>query len=132
MSAPIVNAKDTLLNQNNGTVPQVYDAMVNWFQPLTMTSLVKTIVNFQVVEMPTVYNFQGVWQPLSARQLMMKPEGQRSWRWFQLHCQPSVAFNVDDVVNYLGIQYRVKAIFDYTQYGYVLYHLVEDFTGSGP
>lgn len=132
MSIPILNANTIPLNQNSGTVPDVSDAMLDWFQPLTFTSIVKTVVNFQVVETPTNVSFLGVWQPFTARQLLLKPEGQRAWSWFTCHAQPELVLKADEVVTYLGVQYRVKEQTDYRLYGYVEYHLIQDYTGAGP
>lgn len=129
---PISNAANRPLNQNTGTVPDVGDALLDWFQPMQFTKLVKSVEGFQNVEVPTVVNFRGVWQPMSMRRLAMKPEGQRSWKWFTVHADPSLALEPDEVVNYLGEQFRVMGHKDYKLYGYVEYELVNDFTGSGP
>lgn len=129
---PIANAANRPLNQNSGTVPDVGDALLDWFQPMVFTTLVKSVDGFQNVETPTDVNFMGVWQPMSMRRLAMKPEGQRSWKWFTVHAQPSLVLEPDEIVTYLGEQYRVMAHKDYKLYGYVEYELVNDFTGSGP
>jgi hypothetical protein len=128
----IKNGKDMPLNQNSGTLPDVSGAMLDYFQPMVFAVVVKTVDNFQAVETKSSVNFQGVWQPLSARQLMLKPEGQRAWKWFQVHAEPALILQTDQLITYLGVQYRVMADKDYRLYGYVEYHLVEDFTGSGP
>ena len=132
MGVPISNASNTPLNQNCGTLPDVSGALFSWFQPLTFTSIVKTVVGYQVVETPTNVTFQGVWQPFTAQQLSMKPEGQRQWKWFTVHAQPGLELIPDEVITYLGTQYRIKDKLDYILYGYVEYHLVEDYTGAGP
>lgn len=128
----ISNASAILLTQNPGTLPNVGDALLNWFQPMVFTTIVKTIVNFQVVETETNVNFQGVWQPFTAQQLQMKPEGQRAWKWFSVHADPSLSLTTDEVITYQSTQYRVKGKTDYTGYGYIYYELVQDYTGSGP
>lgn len=130
--ATIQNASAIPLNQKAGTVPDVSGALTDWFQPMTFTTIVKTVVGFEVVETPTNVTFQGVVQPLSARQLMLKPEGQRAWTWLKLHADPVLKLQVDDVVSYLGVQTRVMARKDYALYGYVEYDLVQDWTGAGP
>lgn len=130
--SPILNAKNILLNQNSGTLPDVSGGMFDYFQPMTFTTIVKSIVNFNVVETPTSVSFLGVWQPFSPKQLEMKPEGQRSWSWFSCHAQLTLILVPDEVITYLGVQYRVMAQQDYRLYGYLEYHLVQDYTGSGP
>lgn len=126
------NGKNTKLNQNSGTLPDVSAALLNWFQPMVFIRVLKEVINGQVSETPTPASFQGVIQPFNARQLMLKPEGQRAWSWWKLHCQPSFIVDVDEVVTYLGKQYRVMARNDYAIYGYIEYDLIEDYTGSGP
>lgn len=128
----IKNGKDTPLNQNSGTVPDVSGALLNWLQPITFGIVVKTIENYQVVETKTDYSFEGVWQPFSKKRLSMKPEGQRAWSWYELHSTTALALKPDDVVTYLGVQYRVMAQSPYNLYGYYEYELIEDYTGSGP
>lgn len=128
----IQNGKDTPLNVRTGTVPDMSGALTDWFQPMVFTTVVKETDAFQVVETPTAINFQGVIQPLSARQLAIKPEGERAWTWLMLHADPQLTLQVDDVVNYLGKQTRVMGRKNYTLYGYVEYELVQDWTGSGP
>ena len=133
MSVPIFNANSILLSQNPGTLPQMNDALFNWYQPMTFTTIVKTVgPTYDVVETPTNVDFLGVWQPFGPEDLKMKPEGQRSWSWFMVHAEPGLVLNTDDVVLYLGIQYRVMAKYNYACYAYMEYHLVLDFTGSGP
>lgn len=128
----IKNAKDTPINVQTGTVPNVNAAMANWFQPMTFGVVEKNVDAFQVVETMINISFQGVIQPLTGRRLMLKPEGQRAWTWLWLHADPSLVLQVDSVVTYLGKQTRVMAQKNYAIYGYVEYELVQDWTGAGP
>jgi len=128
----ILNAANRPLNANTGTVPNVGAALLQWFQPMTFGLIVKTVSGFQVVETETQVSFRGVWQPLTGRQLMLKPEGERAWNWFWLHSDPTLNLKVDDVIIYLGIQYRVMSQKDYDLYGYREWTIVEDWSGSDP
>lgn len=128
----IKNGKDTKLNQSSGTVPDVSGAMLNWFQKMEFSVLTKTVENFTVNEAQVVYETKGVIQPMKAEELKIKPEGERSWKWWKLHCLPNLELKTDDVVTYLAVQYRVMSKNDYSLYGYYEYDLVEDFTGVGP
>lgn len=132
MKKYITNAADSRLFQNPGTLPDMSTTMLEYFQPMIFKQLVKSVVDFQNVEVPTDINFQGVMQPLTEQALRMKPEGQRSWKWYWLHAEPGLSLKPDDVVTYQGQQYRVMTKKDYSQYGYAEYHLVQDYTGSGP
>ncbi len=118
---------------DNGNLPYVGDTMLDYFQPMVFTQIQKTTTkNFQVMETPTNIAFRGVWQPFGAQHLAMKPHGQRRWAWFMLHSDPSLSLTPDEVVTYHNIQYRVMERLDYTRYGYMEYHVIEDYTGSGP
>jgi hypothetical protein len=128
----IINGANTPINQVTGTVPNVSGALKDYFQFMTFTPLQKTVSGFQVVENSAPIEFWGVIQPFTPRQLMMRPEGERAWSWFTLHAEPAVNLKVDDVILYLGKQYRVMAQTDFRLYGYVLYQLVQDWTGAGP
>lgn len=132
MKSPIFNAKNVRLFENPGTLPDMNDALLQYFQPMVFSQIVKTVVNFKNVETPTDTLFRGVMQPFTDRQLLMKPEGQRSWIWQMLHAEPRLALKTDDVVTYHGVQYRVMSKKDFSDYGYVELHLVQDYTGSGP
>lgn len=132
MANTIGNAANRPLNVQTGTVPNVGGAMLDWFQPMVFTRVVKTVVGFQVVETAVPTNFQGVIQPLSGKLLQLKPEGQRGWNWQWLHADPVLSLEIDEVVTYLGVQTRIMSRKDYTIYGYVEYELVQDWTGSGP
>lgn len=129
---PIRNAADVSLGENPGTLPNVSDAMLAWFQPLTFGVIVKTVVNFNVVEDAVDTEFFGVWQPFTPRQLAIRPEGERKWPWFTLHALPSPSLQPDDIVIREGVQYRVMSKKNYSQYGFNEYTLTQDYSGSGP
>lgn len=132
MPSTIQNGKNTPLNVKTGTVPDVSGALQDWFQPMAFGIVTKRTINYQVVETVEQINFRGVIQPLKDRELSMKPEGQQAWTWLLLHAEPSLNLQVDNVIYYLGVQTRVMRKKDYAIYGYVEYHLVQDYTGSGP
>lgn len=129
----IPSAKNKPWNQISfANVPNMSGTLAGWMQTLIFNIITKTVKNFEVVETTTDVTFQGVWQPFSARQLALKPEGQRSWSWFMVHSTTDLSLNNDDVIKYRGVQYRVMANNNYVEYGYYEYHVVLDYTGSGP
>lgn len=128
----IANAKNTPLNIRAGTIPDVSSSLKDWFQPMTFQTVSKTVEGFQVNENGTEIRFWGVIQPFTERQLQFVPEGQRAWTWLWLHAEPALILQVDEVVLYRGVQTRVVSRRDYDIYGYVVYTLVQDWTGSGP
>jgi hypothetical protein len=129
--ATIANAANTPLNVRQGSLPDVSGAIKDYFQQLTFKLLTKSVVGFEAVETANPINFWGTWQPIK-NGLELKPEGQRAWKWFLLHAEPSCTLNPDDVVIWNGVQTRVMSRRDYALYGYVEYELAQDWTGSGP
>lgn len=128
----ISNGANTPLFAKNGTVPDVSGALLDYFQPMFFEPLEKTVKGFQVIETSDPIRFRGVVQPFTERQLLLKPEGQRAWTWLLLHSDPSLILQVDDVVSYLKMQTRVMALKNFSLYGYMEYHLVQDWTEAGP
>lgn len=129
---PIAMAANLPVYAKSGTVPDMSGAIGDYYQPMIFQRVAKIVEGFQVVETGTQYSFQGTIQPLTQRQLMLLPEGERAWTWFMLHADPSLTLQVDEVVIYKGKQTRVMGRKDFFLYGYVEYGLVQDWTGSGP
>lgn len=120
------------INVRTGTIPDVSGAMKDWYQPLVFNQVSKAVVDFQVVETLTPTAFHGVVQPLTEERLALKPEGQRHWMWLWVHAEPALKLEVDDIIEYQNVKYRVTAQRDYGIYGYVDYELVQDWTGPVP
>lgn len=131
---PLKNACDVYLNQNSGTLPNVTDAILNYFQQMTFSLIRKNLGNFTgfYVQEATVNIICYGMMQTHGRRLMMTKDGQRLWRNQTLYCESSVILKPDDVVVYLGVQYRVLERENWIQYGFIKYGLAEDFTGEGP
>lgn len=131
--SPIFNASEVTLDKNPGTLPNVLQGLLQWFQPLIFGQVLKAVVNFNVVETVTEITFFGMWMPYKPSQtLLMQKDGQREWVYFKLFALPSPGLSPDDILIQNSIQYRVLQKSDFTQYGYVEYLLIQDYTGSGP
>lgn len=133
----IGNASNIPLNQQSGTVPSLGTSLLDWFQQITFGKITKVIDGYQTVETVVNIVFQGVVQPLSGVHLDMKPEGEQRWNWISVMTAASPAgavldLAVDDIIIYLGVEYRVMTKRDYSLYSYVYYELVQDYTGSVP
>lgn len=78
----------------------------------------------------TRIQFRGVIQPLNPKLVMLKPEGQRAFTWFQVHCF-SGSLNLDDndqiIIN--GDDFKVMAVLDYRRNNYMEYHIIRDYQG---
>jgi hypothetical protein len=122
----IINAKDFKLNQNIGTLPNVSSTLMNWMQPFTISKVIKTVVNHELVETLQVVAFEGVVEAGTPEQLEIKPEAQRSWKWVNIWTLPTINLLTDDIVESMGKNYRIKSKQDWAQYGYIQYEAVED------
>ena len=121
----IKNGKDTLLNQNSGTLPNMRSTVEGWMQPMTIFLITQTTVNSKTVETKTQKDFKGTWQPMSRSELQYRPRDQRHWKWFKIHSTIDLSLNVDDIISYNGREYRVKDEGQYELYGYRDYSLIE-------
>ena len=122
----IMNGKDFKIGAQSN-LPDVSDALLDWFQNMTFDLISKAITDYGLTETATTISTKGVRQPFSAQQLSIKPEGQRAWKWETLHCLPDVKLNPDDIVVFNGIRYRVMDKLDYSEYGYLEYHIIQDY-----
>ena len=112
-------------------LPDVNGAVRNLFQNIQVGTVSKTQVNGYTQEVINYTNILGDVQTLNNRELLIKPEGQRGWRWKKLHCTPDVTFQLDDIVYLESTKFRVMALSMWTRYGYQEIHLAEDFTTYG-
>ena len=124
----IVNAGQKTLKKISGGLPNVSDVIVSWFQPMTFKFLTDNIVDFENEPITVEVRSEGVIQPFTSKDLMAKPEGQRSWAWNMLHCLPDVVLKVGEYVLIDDVKYRVMKCTDYSDYGYLEYDVVESFT----
>lgn len=122
----------TLDTVSNSNLPNVGNAVVKWFQPMSFFRVTKTTVAYQESETMVETKTMGTWQPLKPREIFYKPEGQRAFSWFRLFALPDFVLKDDEVVIKDGVQYRVQGSWPYNEYGYVEYHMYEDYSGRGP
>ena len=109
-------------------LPKMTGALSAWQQEFSFNVVRKTIADYEIVERKTLVHFRGVVAPLSARQLEIKAEGQRAWRWFEIHTTAELDLKPDDIVTWKCKQYRVMAAHDWSDYGYWRYEIAEQFT----
>lgn len=110
-------------------MPNVSAALRGWTMPITMKRITQILVNGFTQDIFENINFDGVIQPLNPSAVALKPEGERTWNWLQVHCfsgAPNIGLT--DLVEYNGVRYKVMAQNDYTLNGFVEYHIVQDFT----
>lgn len=109
-------------------MPQITSAFAGWTQTVSLSLVTQTIVAGLVTETLTAISFPGTIQPLSPKNLMLKPEGQRAWTWLQIHCfSGPYDLNTGDQIVYRGEKFKIMARLDYSLNGFMEYHLVKDY-----
>lgn len=105
--------------------PDISEVLDDFSEPIRFAKICKTIKDFEAVDtVKDVVEFDGVLQPLTPQKLKIKPEGQRSWKWYTLWTEN--VLQLDDVVrDEDGLQYRVMALSDWKQGGYRQYELTQ-------
>lgn len=111
-------------------VPKISAAFCGWESTLKLVRITQQVINDGFVQdTPHEYPFKGVVQPLSPKQIALKPEGERAWTWLQIHVKTScsVKLDVNDRIMYNCRKYKVMGKLDYSANNYVEYHAIEDF-----
>ena len=112
-------------------MPQMNTTLYGWQVPLTLIRITQNVVNGDLQTTETTINFQGVWQPLKAEALELKPEGQRSWEWVWIHAVASeLNLETADKVKFNNRIYKVMQKKDYGLNGFVEYELCRDYEDS--
>lgn len=121
------------LNAISG-MPQMNAAFSNWDVALLLVHITQQIIDGFVRDIPHEIPFHGVVQPLSPKQIALKPEGERAWTWLQVHVQASspVKLTPNDRFLYNCVAYKVMARLDYTADNYIEYHAVQDYQNGQP
>lgn len=127
--APLQNANKMRLC-DLPSMPDNSQAVMRLLSPLIFEKLQITNVNGLAQKVAIYIKTLASIQPLSSRALLVKPEGQRSWKWFQIHTATNVDLTNNDRIKIRGILYKVMAKFDYSRNGFFEFHVVTDFEGG--
>lgn len=115
------------LNQISG-MPQMKAAFSGWTQKITLTRITQSIVDGLDTETSTTLTYQGTIQPLSVKQLMLKPEGLRAFKWLEIHCvNGGTKLDDGDFIIYNGERFKIMGVWDYSLNNYMQYNAVKDF-----
>lgn len=104
--------------------PDMSETIAEWGEGSTFQKIEKITQDHQVVERRTGAAFDGLFYPMSPQEVKVKPEGQRTWRWWTL-VTPETLETDYVVVDASGIQYRVTEKEDWGSAGFYKYGLTE-------
>lgn len=104
--------------------PQVNDALWDMVDFLNFSVMGKAVSDHQVVELENVTTtFLGNLQPQTPQQLLVKPEGQRSWIWWMLWTEQELM--LDWIVMDQNLR-KFRVMSKYNWQGYYQYELREN------
>ena len=107
-------------------MPQMRNAVASgWGRRVQLAVIGKQIDDFELAETTLlVRNFVGIFQPMKPREVAINPEGQRKWKWWEVHStfKLEADFVVQDAA---GLQYRVREVYDWSQAGFYHYSMTE-------
>ena len=125
----IKNAKDKKVYELDNALPDMSEAVMDFLQPIVLKKINKQQVNGYTQEIEIPIQTSAVVIPMSG-DMAIKMEGERTWRWSTMYCLSDLIFATDDVILYRHTRYRIMHRMDYSQYGYVSYEMIEDYTAQ--
>lgn len=135
LGGPFQLGADHGVNEVQGTVPGFENDLDDWFQNMAFEKVGKILSEdtaFQVVETTTVIPFRGFIVPERAWEMNLKPQWQRTWRFYKCYAEKVLPLFTDDVIVYDGNQYRVTGVTSWKQFGYMEYEIAQDWVLRGP
>jgi hypothetical protein len=124
----IVDANRLTIDAAVTPMPNMRDVLYGWFMPLALTIVRKITQDFQTREVEVQHETRGVIQPMSTAKLAIKPEGERTWKWWTVHATTDLVLQTDDVIIPRGKpRLRIMGQGDWSNSGFVVYEAVEDY-----
>jgi hypothetical protein len=123
----ISSAKDRKMSMVPTGLPDVSGAVQSFLQPAVIGVVTKKQVSGYTQEDVEWIYTQAVRQAFTAQQLLIRPEGERSWKWFTLHTLPEVCLHTDDLIIIHNVRMRIMEVLGYGEYGFNEYHAIEDY-----
>ena len=108
-------------------LPDVSIGIQMYFQPIKISLVYKQNKDGYLQEFLNTFSTQGFRMAQSPQQLMMKPEGERDWKWSTLFTFPDLQIKVDDIITINKVKYRVMNRRDNREYGVQEFELLEDY-----
>ena len=106
-------------------LPSLASAIDTVSQRIFFKQVTKTLVDYEAHE--TTSGMQWLFgnvQPMPAEELLIKPEGQRSWKYWRLFTAEQLIQD-NEIIDNNNRRYRVLAREDWTQAGFNIYQLAE-------
>lgn len=107
------------------TFPSMAAALWGISETINLAVVRKDVVDHEIVEATSdPIQFKGILQPQTARALLIKPEGQRTWKWWTLWTQ--YRLELDTMIqDPAGVQFRVMKVNDWHNAAFFEYELTQ-------
>lgn len=112
---------------NNSHMPKIQVALNPWLDDLTFIKVTQENKNFLTTTTNQTFFFQGTVQPLSPRELAIKPIGERRWGWWMIHSLTQLSLEPGDKIILGNDTYKVMAKNNYSRDSYYEYHIVRNY-----
>ncbi len=105
--------------------PDMSGAFWNWADPVQLNVVTTSAVDFEAVDTPeNQIVFYGVLEPVTGRQLLIKPEGERKFNYLNLYTEQEL--KADSIVqDQKGQTYRVLKKQDWNHGDYQEYEIMQ-------
>ena len=105
--------------------PDMSDVLSGFSETIQFAVVSKAIVDYELSETKASIEYStGVKQPLPSQKLRVKPEGQRTWRWWTMWSTKQL--KLDDIIkDNCNREYRVMESSDWREAGHFVYEIVE-------
>jgi len=110
--------------------PNMAETLDAAMRPITFVRIAAAIVNFQSKQVEYPLTTHGVVQPLSLRELAIKPEGQRAWSWIVVFARNELALKLGEIAVHKGKRYRLMGQWDWSESGYFRYEFAQIFDNA--
>jgi len=125
------SAGQKTLAQSSG-MPQINAAFSGWMNTISLVKITQVVGTGDdaglVEDVEQIITFQGVIQPLKPSLIQLKPEGQRSFEWLQIHCfSGSLNLVPNDRIIWNDKKFKVMGQNDYSLDNFIEYHIIKDY-----
>lgn len=109
------------------SLPQMVSAFSGWEQNITFIRITQNNVDGDIIDVDQSFSLMATVQPLQPEAIQLKPEGQRSFEWLQIHARRgSPVLVTNDRFEYNGVRFKIMADNNYNSYNYCEYHAIRD------
>ena len=128
MMTKIINGKDLPFGQSLAGIPDVSEAVIQYFQPVTIGIINSIQINGRTQTIIEKYiKTRGV-RIANDNKVVITRTGERYFATESVYFLGEVILKIDDIFLFNKIQYRVLAIKNWSEYGYNKYSVVQDYT----